>query len=120
MYHIGKKAEESAAEFLEGKGYKIHFKNYRFGRLEIDLVCEYEGQIIVVEVKSLRSLDFKNPYEAVSKPKQRRIVKVADYLLNHCFPGRECRFDIVSIFLAEQEAKIEHITNAFVPEMNSS
>jgi len=120
MYLIGKKAEEIAAEFLEGKGYKIHFKNYRFGRFEIDLVCEYEEQIVVVEVKSLRSLNFKNPYDAVSKEKQHRIVKVADYLLNHCFPGQECRFDIVSIFLTKQEAKIEHITDAFVPEMNIS
>lgn len=120
MHLIGKMAEDRATEYLKRRGYKIHFRNYRLGRLEIDIVCEYEEQIIIVEVKSLRSLDFKKPYEAVSIVKQRRIVKVADYLLNHYFPGRECRFDVVSIFIAKEQIKTEHITNAFLPEMNIS
>lgn len=120
MHLIGKMAEDRATEYLKRKGYRIHFRNYRLGRLEIDIVCEYEEQIIIVEVKSLRSLDFKKPYDAVSIEKQRRIVKVADYLLNHYFPGRECRFDVVSIFIAKEQINTEHITNAFLPEMNIS
>ena len=120
MHLIGKQAEDRAAEYLESKGYEILLRNYRLGRLEVDIVCEYEGQIIVVEVKSLSSLDFKNPYESVSKLKQRRIVKVADHILSEYFPSHECRFDIVSIFLSESGFKIEHIPSAFLPEINSS
>ena len=48
MYLIGKQAEDQAAEYLERKGYKIYFRNYRFGRFEVDIVCEYKNQIIIV------------------------------------------------------------------------
>lgn len=120
MYLIGKQAEDQAAKYLERKGYKIYCRNYRFGRFEVDIVCEYKDQIIIVEVKSLRSTGIKNPYESVSKTKQRKIVKVADHLLNKDFPGRECRFDIVSIILNNKEVKIAHIKEAFLPEINIS
>ena len=120
MRLIGKQAEDQAAQYLERKGYKIYFRNYRFGRFEVDIVCEYKDQIIIVEVKALSSLGIKKPYESVSKIKQRRIVKVADHLLCEYFPGRECRFDIVSILLNNKEVKIAHISNAFLPEINIS
>tara|TARA_Y100000994_G_C15405326_1_gene323487 strand:+ start:46 stop:411 length:366 start_codon:yes stop_codon:yes gene_type:complete len=120
MRLIGKQAEDQAAQYLERKGYKIYFRNYRFGRFEVDIVCEYKDQIIIVEVKALSSLGIKKPYESVSKIKQRRIVKVADHLLCEYFPGRECRFDIVSIILNNKEVKIAHISDAFLPEINIS
>ena len=120
MRLIGKQAEDQAAQYLERKCYKIYFRNYRFGRFEVDIVCEYKDQIIIVEVKALSSLGIKKPYESVSKIKQRRIVKVADHLLCEYFPGRECRFDIVSILLNNKEVKIAHISDAFLPEINIS
>ena len=46
MYLIGKQAEDQAAKYLERKGYKIYCRNYRFGRFEVDIVCEYKDQII--------------------------------------------------------------------------
>ena len=35
----GRRGEDVAAELLEGRGYRIMDRNYRFGREEIDLVC---------------------------------------------------------------------------------
>ena len=118
MNLLGKQAENRAAVFLEKKGYRICFRNYRFGRLEVDLVCEQEGKIVIVEVKALKSLQFKRPYESVSKIKQRKIVKVVDYLLHHHFPNHECRFDIISILLDSKQYHIEHIEDAFIPQIN--
>jgi putative endonuclease len=68
----GKYGERIAAKFLQSKGYKLHFTNYRLGRLEVDLVCEVENTIIVVEVKALSSLNYKLPFESVSLEKQRK------------------------------------------------
>ena len=119
MNLIGKQAEDQAAEYLERKGYNICYRNYRFGRFEVDIVCEYEDQIIFVEVKALSSTDIKKPFQSVSKTKQQRIIKVADHLLCAYFPGRECRFDIVSIILNNKEVKIAHITDAFLPEIST-
>ena len=113
MNDLGKQAENAAAEYLQKKGYRICFRNYRFGRLEVDIVCEYKDQIIIIEVKALSSIHFKRPYESVSKIKQRKIIKVSDYLLNQYYPNHDCRFDIVSIFLESKQYRIEHITDAF-------
>ena len=47
-------------------------------------------------------------------------MKVADHLLHKYFPGRECRFDIVSIIVNNKEGKTVYITDAFLPEINIS
>lgn len=119
MDTIGQKAENKASEFLQKKGYSILLRNYRFGRFEVDLVCGFKGQIVIVEVKSLRSLRFKQPYEAVNMAKQQRIVRVASHLLKTSFPDQECRFDIVSIFIQKNRCRIEHICDAFSPQLNA-
>ena len=112
MKNKGKYGEELAAKHLLSKGYKIHFQNYRFGRLEVDLVCEFKNMIIIVEVKALSSIAFKLPYESVSKVKQKKIIQVSNHLLNEKFLNSDCRFDIVSIFLSNKGPKIEHIEDA--------
>ncbi|MDG1350237.1 MAG: YraN family protein [Crocinitomicaceae bacterium] len=118
MKNKGKYGEELAAKHLLSKGYKIHFQNYRFGRLEVDLVCEFQNMIVIVEVKALSSIAFKLPYESVSKVKQKKIIQVSNHLLNEKFLNSDCRFDIVSIFLSNKGPKIEHIEDAFVAEID--
>jgi putative endonuclease len=115
----GKYGERIAAKFLQSKGYKLHFTNYRLGRLEVDLVCEVENTIIVVEVKALSSLNYKLPFESVRLDKQRKIIQVADHLLKTRFMNRDCRFDIVSIYLSNNGPQIEHIEDAFIPEIGA-
>ena len=93
----GKKSEILAEKYLLKKDYKIHFKNKRVGRYEVDLVCQDKDVIVFVEVKSLASNRIKNPYDAVTHSKQMRIIKVADTILKKHFPVHEARFDIISI-----------------------
>jgi len=50
MYAKGKKGELIAERHMLNQGYKVHFRNKRFGRNEIDLICEKDGEIIFVEV----------------------------------------------------------------------
>ncbi|MDO7609523.1 MAG: YraN family protein, partial [Crocinitomicaceae bacterium] len=61
MHFKGRRAEKVAESYLTERKYTIHFKNIRFGRYEIDLVCELEGIIVFVEVKSLSTSTIKNP-----------------------------------------------------------
>ncbi len=119
MHFKGRRAEKVAESYLTERKYIIHFKNIRFGRYEIDLVCELEGIIVFVEVKSLSTDTIKNPYESVGRLKQKKIIKVADAIMNRHFPNNECRFDIISIILNDENQDIEHIKNAFTPEINN-
>ena len=114
----GKKSEILAEKYLLKKDYKIHFKNKRVGRYEVDLVCQDKDVIVFVEVKSLASNRIKNPYDAVTQSKQMRIIKVADTILKEQFPVNEARFDIISIIIRNGKPQFEHLKNAFTPEIN--
>jgi putative endonuclease len=48
----GKFGEDLATEFLIKKGYKILERNYRHRRSEIDIIAEFNNEIIFVEVKT--------------------------------------------------------------------
>ena len=48
----GKLAEELAEQFLVEKNYKILAKNFRFQKAEVDIITEFEGKIVVIEVKA--------------------------------------------------------------------
>ena len=117
MYLKGKESERVAESYLKNYGYLIHFKNKRVGRYEVDLVCEKDGVIVFVEVKSLSSSLYKKPFDSVTRGKQKKIIWVADQVIQNCFPNQESRFDVVSMIGKLKKYKIEHIKNAFTPEI---
>ena len=117
MHLKGKESEELAEKYLLERNYTVHFRNKRFGRFEVDLVCEKKDLIVFIEVKSLSSNRCKNPYDSVNASKQKRIIKVAYFVIRNHFPNRECRFDIISIVVKRGKHQIEHIINAFTPEI---
>lgn len=112
---LGKRGESIAFQFLKKKGYKILEVNWRFQKIEIDLIAEFEEQLIVVEVKTRSSEEFENPKEAVTIPKQKRIVKAADAFIQERDIDLECRFDIVSVLIKGSTVEVEHIEDAFYP-----
>tara|TARA_B110000046_G_scaffold140743_1_gene147315 strand:+ start:1336 stop:1524 length:189 start_codon:yes stop_codon:yes gene_type:complete len=58
-------------------------------------------------------LEFENLKEAVTTPKQKRIVKAADAFIQEQNIDLECRFDIVSVLIQGKKMEIEHIEDAF-------
>ena len=78
---IGKAGEDMAAALLYGEGYEILTRNFRSHFGEIDIVCEKEGKICFVEVKTRTSDAFGEPEESVNEIKQYRMKKTAVYFL---------------------------------------
>ncbi len=112
---FGKRGEEIAAEYLQGKGYKILDKNWRRGSLELDIVAKKDRQLVVVEVKSRHSLFAGEPETAVNRDKQRSIIRAAHAYVLIKKISEEVRFDIISILIQGEEQKIHHIEDAFYP-----
>jgi len=109
---IGRKGESLAAEYLINKGFNILERNYRYGRLEIDIIAEIDNVIVFIEVKARQSKRFGYPEEAVDNRKTDHILTCADhYIYQNQWTG-DIRFDIISIFL-KPEILIEHIEDAF-------
>ena len=107
---LGRVGEKKAVDYLKKNGYKILKSNYKTPLGEIDIIAEYEDQIIFVEVKTRTNDDYGFPCEAVDKRKQEKYYKVATYYLQRTKKlDSECRFDVVEI----DDGKINHILNAF-------
>lgn len=112
---IGKKGEALALNFLRKKGYQLRETNWMYRKAELDIVAEFDDQLVVVEVKTRTSRDFESPKEAVTITKQKHIVRAADAYINQFDIEMECRFDIVSVLLEGSNVEIEHIEDAFYP-----
>jgi len=114
--NIGKYGEDLACKYLETKGYKIKERNFRTFLGEIDIVSEYKGNVIFVEVKTRRSDKFGYPEEAINYNKQRKIIKNAlCYLAKYNLWKNNYCFDVVLVSISKQDGteSIKHIRNAF-------
>lgn len=112
---LGKTGEEEAVQFLLRKGYRILHRNWRVGQLELDIVAENEGTLVVVEVKTRRDEEFGSPEDAVSNRKIRHIVSSTDAYLRKFQIDLPVRFDVITVTGKEQPFKIEHYIEAFYP-----
>lgn len=114
---FGKKGEQRAAEYLQKKGYKILDTNWRSGRNEIDLIArDPTGKcLVIVEVKSRHSTFGGEPEAAVTRDKQKALIRGANAYLRVKSLSDEIRFDIVSVLITNETEKINHIEDAFYP-----
>jgi len=112
---IGKKGEKLAAQYLRKNGYTIISVNWRSMHKEIDIIARDGDTLVIVEVKLRSSEYFREPYEAVTKKKQRLLIEAAEAYLETIDEAPEVRFDIISITGSDDGYKYELITEAFVP-----
>lgn len=115
---LGKWGEELAAKYLEQKGYVIRDRDWRQGKLDLDIVAVADdGETVVfVEVKARKTNAFGQPEQAVDAKKIKRLARAADSYVKSLGVLAPLRFDIVSIIGDQEEAQtIEHIVDAFNP-----
>lgn len=114
---LGRAGEEVALQYLHRQGYRILERNFRCRFGEIDLIACDGRTLAFIEVKTRRSQTFGAPALAITKEKQRRLIKTSQFYLSQ--KGRAqaiCRFDVVTIQLETGEPRVEVIKNAFQPE----
>ncbi|MGD0466577.1 MAG: YraN family protein [Gammaproteobacteria bacterium] len=114
---IGKQIEELAIIYLQKKNLVLLEKNFRTKFGEIDLIFQnpLTKQIIFVEVRYRKSILFGDPAETITKLKQKKIIRTANYFLNNKFPNQPiyCRFDIIACTGQLDNIKINWIQAAF-------
>lgn len=115
---LGKWGEERAAMYLCDKGYTILETDWRDGARDIDIIAHDNntGMIVFVEVKTRRNEDFMYAIQAVDAKKVRNIVIAANKYIKMNYVRQSPRFDIITIVgTCDDNCKIEHIENAFLP-----
>ncbi|MFH1159498.1 MAG: YraN family protein [bacterium] len=112
-HELGKRGEELAAQYFRDKGYKILETNWRFGHNELDLIAKDGNTLVVAEVKTRHSNALGEPEMAVTRDKQRAIIRSANAFVRFRRLNMEVRFDIVSILITGDQVQINHIPDAF-------
>lgn len=114
---LGTAGEDAATLYLEQKGYRICHRNWHKNHLELDIVAEKDGTLVVVEVKTRSDNFLVAPHLAVDWKKVHRIVVATDAYVKHFMIDLPVRFDILTLVGKAGDFKIEHIEDAFYPPM---
>lgn len=118
---LGPRGERYAARLLRRKGHRVLFagKRNRFGEFDLVTVDERtpERRLVFVEVKTRRNERAGAPAEAVTREKQRRLLRAAAALLRtHELEDHPVRFDVVGLVWpldAPRPTKVTHLEAAF-------
>ncbi len=114
MQNLGRWGEDVAARHLERAGCRVLARNWRAGRLEIDLVVRDGPVVAFVEVKTRRPGP-QHPAEAVDRRKRVRLRRAAaGWIATHASGAGEYRFDVVSVVVgADGRGTVRHDRGAF-------
>lgn len=110
----GRKAEALAAEYLTGQGLRVVATNYRCAIGEIDLICLDGSSYVFVEVRSRTGTRHGLPQESVTRRKQLRLIRLAQWYLREVRdPQASARFDVVAVVWRGGRAELRWFVNAF-------
>jgi putative endonuclease len=111
---IGNLGEDYAVEYLQKKAYKILKRNWRFGKLEIDIIALDGDTLVFVEVKT-RSTDYLvEPELTLTLKQQRFLIRAANAFIDMNSYDTEARFDLISIVVHPEGFELKHIDEAFL------
>ena len=111
---VGAYGESLAARYLVESGMQILDRNWRCDQGEIDIVAMDDVCLVIVEVKTRRSLAFGSPAEAVTAAKAARLRRLAGcWLAAHRSMVEfvvDIRIDVIGVLRpARGPAQIEHL-----------
>ncbi|MFH1736265.1 MAG: YraN family protein [Actinomycetota bacterium] len=118
---IGRYGESLATSYLRREGYQILGRNYRAKIGELDLIAAKGHTLVFVEVKTRTETSFAEPFEAVDRKKQQKLLKLADGYLayggmrNLGTAFSDTRLDVISILMSKDGVvkSLKHIRDAF-------
>jgi putative endonuclease len=108
---IGQIGEDLAVNYLHNSSFVILDRNYRTGRVELDIVAREKNTLVFCEVKTRRTLNQGLPIEAITPTKMEHLRSAAlGWLGSHRIRTSGIRFDAIGILYAPNGSHtISHI-----------
>jgi putative endonuclease len=106
---VGNWGETFATHYLAQLGWKIVARNWRCEAGEIDILA-WDGEVlVVVEVRTRRSVQFGTPEESITPSKAHRLWQCAEYYLSEMSePLPACRVDLIAVDLSQHPPQVRH------------
>lgn len=111
---LGRLGEDEAILHLMLKGYTLLARNWRVEHLEIDIVAEWHGEIVFVEVKTRSNEHFAAAADAVNLRKKLNLIAAgrAYLALNH-LRDVPYSYDIITVVGSAPPFEITHLRHAY-------
>lgn len=113
----GSLGEAFARNYLMQRDWTILQAPYECCLGEIDIIALDGDTLVFVEVKTRKSREYGDPVMAVTRNKQKRMIKTARHYLAHAHPPgfTFCRFDVMGLTPIDRSADycVNHLRDAF-------
>jgi len=112
---LGRRGEDMAFDYIRRSGMLVLDRNWRPRKAgvrgELDIVARDGDELVVIEVKTRRSIAFGSPVEAITRRKVRALRSLAlAWLEQRSIHAPNIRFDVVSIIIPPAgQPVIEHL-----------
>lgn len=115
---LGKWGEAVVADYLAERGYAIVERNWRLGKIEIDIIASKGAEIVFVEVKTRREPS-ANPFEALTPRKEQMLLRGANAYMQTCNSALSPRIDVAAVEGNEHDYRIEYAEDAVRPRLRT-
>ena len=111
---LGYLGEDAVSQYLQAKGYTIVARNYTIRGGEIDIIASLEDILAFVEVKTRPFDRMVSGFDAITRSKQRTLIRASQQYLLHFPTHLQPRFDAAEV-IVEKDTRltINYIENAF-------
>lgn len=99
------------------KGYNILENNWRSGHKEVDIIAMDKDTLVIVEVKTRKQGSGLSYADVLTHSKQKHLIDAAETYSEEKSIEAEIRFDLVFISLQGDSYMVDHVENAFNPEI---
>ena len=111
---LGQYGEDSAAQFLENRGFQIIERNYRCPIGEIDIIARDGKWLVFIEVKTRSGGGYGHPLESITNQKLARMRTLANHWSHqNAVNSKHIRLDAVSVLVRNGRVLIEHLKQVF-------
>ncbi len=93
----GSRGEEFAADYLRRNGFLIVERNWRQGRLEVDIIASKGERLHFVEVKTRGDGSWITPEEAFDEAKNRTMLRAVNAYVERYAVECEVQVDLVAV-----------------------
>lgn len=109
MKSLGESYETLAAQWLQSRGVRLLFRNFRGKRGEIDIIALDGDHLVFVEVRARSNRAFCSAAASVDYRKQQRLLRTAHLFLQRRpeLADMPCRFDVIAFEPRQSASKLE-------------
>lgn len=109
----GKSSEDLVCDYLKAQGLELLVRNFQCRMGELDLIMRDGDYLVFVEVRSRKNSRYGSPAETVTRYKQKRLIRAANFYLQRQKRDWPCRFDVVAVIPSQSAPQVDWIKNAF-------